>query len=197
MTSNRTIVLTAALCASLGASLLVAACGSTPRGASGYLSDYSRLQQNADAPDDPTAKLWVAPGNVLLDYDRLLIEPYSLQPKRGSFLEKIDRANARDLVDALRSEMIATVSPYYDVVDKPGEGVLRMRVAITDLGFRAGEREPGSASSVSFEAEMMDSRTGEQLAAAMRTFAVAEGSSAYDALAKALLTFMNRQHGVE
>lgn len=192
MTTLRTLLTSAVLGTAL---LAVTACGSTPRGSSGYLTDYSRLEKNTDAPDDPDAKRWVAAGNVLLDYDQLLIEPYSLQPKRGSYLETMDRAAARDLVDRLRTQMIATVDPYYSVVEQPAEGVLRLRVAITDLGFREGDRTPENATGISFEAEMLDSRTGEQVAAAVRTFSVGAETNAFDALAQALLDFMNKQHG--
>jgi hypothetical protein len=182
--------------AALGAALFAVGCGSTPRGASGYLSDYSRLEKNPDAADDSGAKRWVAPGDVMLDYDRLLIETYSLQPKTGSFLAEIDRGNARELVDELRKRMIAVVDPYYSVVDQPGEGVLRLRVAVTDLGFGAGDREPENATSISFEAEMLDSRTGEQMAVAIRTTTVQDQGNAYDALANGLLEFMNKRHGL-
>lgn len=192
MTTLRTLLTSAALGAAL---LAVTACGSTPRGSSGYLTDYSRLEKNPDAPDDPSAKRWVAAGDVMLDYDKLLIEPYSLQPRRGSNLETMDRAAARDLVDRLRTQMIETVDPYYSVVEQPADGVLRLRVAITDLGFRPGERTPANAESIAFEAEMLDSRTGEQVAAAVRNLRVGPETSAYDALAQGLLDFMNKQHG--
>ncbi len=185
MTTLRTILLGAAL----GAALLAGACRAT----SGYLSDYSRLGPNPDAPGDRSARLWVAPGDALLDCDRLLIETYALRPKSGSFLAKIDRGTARELVDALRERMIAVVDPYYSVVSEPGEGVLRMRVAITDLTFRGDDRDPADASGIAFEVEMLDSRTGQQLAAATRSLQVPDGTSAYDALAERLLAFMNQQ----
>jgi len=187
---------TPTVAAALLAALALAACGSVPAGTSGYLSDYARLERNTEAKDDPHALRWVAPGDALLDYDRLLIETYSLQPERGSGLAKMDAANARELLDALRTTMIDVVDPYYSVVSEPGPGVLRLRVAIRDIGFPEGTRDPKKATSIAFEAEMLDSQTGRQMAAVVRRMTVPDGESAYARLAQGLLDFMNEQHGV-
>jgi hypothetical protein len=194
MNRLHTILTVAALA---GALLATPSCGTLGGGNSGYLSDYSKLTQNPDFPGDRSAKRYIAPGDALLDYDRLLIEPYSLQPRSGTWLGQIDRASARELVDELRRQMITVVDPYYAVVGESGAGVLRLRVAITDLGFRDDKRDPEKAETISFEAEFLDSRTGEQMAAAIRTLRVGEDQSAYDVLAQGLLTFMNRVHGAD
>lgn len=155
------------LLALLLTSVLVPACG-TAQGPplqpkpvpSGYLGDYSEFKP------DPTrggALFYQRPGSSLADYDKLIIPPVRvvLQKDRGVLPEDLDL-----LANYLHSALLIAMRGAHPVVEEPGPGVLRVRVAITDLvpaqsaGKVGGERL--FIGQVQIEAETLDSVTSER-----------------------------------
>ena len=172
----------------LAALLLCGGCAALQAEADQYLTDYSKLTAH---PDVAGAKRYIAPSDVLARYDKLLIEPFSLRPGYKSDLAEVERSHARDLLDELRQRMIEIVGKRYAVVTQPGPDVLRLRAAVTDLRFDGSSRDPADAVGASYEAEVVDSVTREQIGAVVRSFEAPAGKSVFDAMGDLLLKFMN------
>ncbi len=128
---------------------------------SGYLGDYS------DFVADPTrggALFYQHPDADLADYDKLIIPPVRvvLQRERGVPQEDLDL-----LAGYLHSALLIAMRGAYPVVEEPGPGVLRVRVAITDLvpaqsaGVVGGKRL--FIGQVQIEGEALDSVSSQRL----------------------------------
>jgi hypothetical protein len=175
----------------LAAVLLSGGCAALQAEADRYLTDYSKLTAH---PDVAGGKRYIAPPDVLARYDKLLIEPFSLRPGFRSELAEVERSNARVLLDELRQRMIEIVGKRYAVVTQPGPDVLRLRAAVTDLRFSGKSRDPAHAVGASYEAEVVDSVTREQIGAVVRSFEASPGESVFDGMGDLLLKFMNDAH---
>lgn len=139
---------------------------------SGFLDDYSGLTKS---PKEEGSWVWLKPGLDLRTYDRLLIDEIPvLLDEEG---QKVVTAEMRKKAsDAFRQILVETLDPYYDVVDQPGENVLRVRLALTDLVPTKGMEEgkpPLQAGGAELEGVFSDSRTGEVL---LRVVSRIEGS---------------------
>ena len=142
---------------------LLAGCASAPT-KSGFLKSYSHLKADPDYKSD---LVYIKPGADMRDYDYLLIDPVQIHLASNSLaaeygpdiLEKVAKAFTRILRE--------TVDPYYTVVDKPGEHVLRVRLAISDVAPTSSPvpRQEPSIGTAAMEGELLDSLTGEQLGA--------------------------------
>ncbi len=154
---------------------------------SGFLDDYSGL-----SPDPKNGDLLIYEKNkeVLKTYHKFLIEPVTvyLLPEaedRGIDPDDLDRL-ARYFTGAITDELIG--SDRYEVVTEPGPGVLDVRLAITNVEPTGGKKNaalkagataasvavaPGaslavprlSVGKVEIEGEMLDSVSGERMAA--------------------------------
>jgi len=157
------------------------------RKVSGFLDDYSGLY-----PDPKNGDLLIYEKNkdVLKTYHKFMIEPITvyLLPEaedRGIDPDDLDRL-ARYFVDAITDELLS--SDRYEVVTEPGPGVLDVRLAITNVEPTGGKKNaalkagataasvaaaPGaslavprlSVGKVEIEGEMLDSVSGERMAA--------------------------------
>lgn len=133
---------------------------------SGFLSDYSKLDKEGSA-------LRYMDKAAAAKYSKFIIEPVHT----GSYSGKADDATLRRLANLMHDALVKELSPRYTIVSHPGPDIARVRIAITDLkkdtpalnvlpptrmsGFGLGK--------ASMEAEVVDSQTGKQLAAVIRT----------------------------
>ena len=140
----------------------------------GFLSDYSKLSAQSD-----TSFRYAAPGNKLGNYSKFIIDPVETRFYTGSKAEaktakgKLSEEDIAKIKNYMRNALVKTIGDRYEVVQKPGPGVARMRVAITDL------KKSGIAQNIlpitkvagtglggaSLEAELIDSETHKQLGA--------------------------------
>ena len=117
------------LCAAL---LTMAACSSNrvdPKDYSGFLKDYSRLQEAKSPSGDPVMR-WIDPKVNVNQYSQVFIEPSQFYPKpqptpviSAQTLQEITRY----FNEALRREMGSVVP----LAKGPGPGVIVVRPAIT------------------------------------------------------------------
>lgn len=172
--------LTLLLCAALASG-----CANTPAPSrSGFLDDYTVLQPD---PSDSNAELYVKPGVSLKAYDKVLLEPVAVRLPSGDERPAIDPADLETLRTTFQNTLTETLEPDYPLVNAPGPGVLRMRVAITDLvptypvvslvvlalpfsfgvDFIAsgGSGSPPYLGQTAFEGELRDSESGDLLVA--------------------------------
>jgi hypothetical protein len=152
----------------------------------GFLGDYSQLQPGGD---DRAALIYVNPGVDFKMYDSLMFERVTVYLSPEAESRAIDPAILVELTDYYQNSLISAVKDGYKVVDQPGPGVMRVRVAITDMKpsnptantlssiIPVGLVVAGATKAVSddnlgtgeaaTEIELLDSQSGERLAAAV------------------------------
>ncbi|MHC4749809.1 MAG: DUF3313 domain-containing protein [Planctomycetota bacterium] len=147
-------------------------CGSKNLETVGFLSDYSRLEAESE-----TTLRYINQRNKLGYYSKFIIDPVDVHFHSGA---KGTDTSSKELAE-LRQYMYTAIHnallKRYSVVRQPGPGVARLRIAITDIKKSspamnvipqtklAGVGLGGA----SMEGELIDSRTGEQIAAVVQT----------------------------
>lgn len=153
---------------------------------SGFLQDYSQMNIEEDANGVQVLR-FVSPTLKSQGYNKVLIEPiqYYPEPKETEEVtaETLDQIKAY-IDEAMRRE----IGQIAKIVDKPGDGVARMRVALTAVGADAEGLKPRQFipvalvltgaraaaghhphnASLFLEAELTDSVNGGRLAIAIR-----------------------------
>ncbi len=160
-----------AFTAPLAICLLVslAGCAGSPKSV-GYLSDYSRLHR---AGDD----LRFVDEAKLAGYSQFIVEPVNIHYYEVAKGQDADSATARQLANYMHSAAVSALASGYQVVSQPGPGVARLRIALTNikhdtpaLNAVPQTRMTGlGLGSASMEGELVDSQTGEQIAATIQT----------------------------
>jgi len=155
---------------------------------SGFLSDYSMLKP---APDGSEAMSWRKPGVDFKAYDKIIVERLNFFYNDDADYKGIDPTELKALGDYFHEAVLRQLGEAYPIVSEPGEGVLRVRVALTgivpnkpsvsvvtlvvpyltvaDLGTSSvAKGGPGSnfyVGHTTIEAEFLDGSTNEQVAA--------------------------------
>ena len=96
---------------------------------SGFLSNYGRL---APVSWEKGIQCWRQPGLDTKRYDKVLIArmSVSLKPDQQT---TIDPTDLKTLTDYFHDSMVKALKPQMKVVEKPGPGVLGLRIALTNL----------------------------------------------------------------
>jgi len=144
---------------------------------SGFLKDYSLLQQAQDAAGNSVER-YVNPKLSAGSYSKIMIDPvvYFPEPKPT---DKVDAATLAQIKSYLTETLNQKVGAKGALADAPGPGVIRMRVAITavaaqkpglkpyelvPIGFLISRmKTPTLDAVVNVEVELLDSVTGELL----------------------------------
>lgn len=191
---------------------------------SGFLRDYSGFEVGAK---EQVNLLYINPNGQLKTYNKILIDHVVVYFKRGSENKGIDPADLNELSRYFHNALVPALQDLYTIVNEPGPGVLRIRSAITDLEPRnavsgtlstvvpvgaavsvikkAGTNSNMAVGRASMEVELVDSLSGERMAAAIdkreggkkavsRKWADVE--EAFDYWAQKLRLFLTRQQGV-
>jgi hypothetical protein len=125
----------------------------------GFLSDYSGLEEISAA-----SRRYVNPKYNLSEYSSFIVDPVQVYFKDGTEAPGWD--DVQRLRAYMRRAVIGTLEPRYTAVaTKPGPGTARIRIALTNVERSA----PFKLGSVSMEAELLDSQTGEQMAAVIES----------------------------
>jgi len=153
---------------------------------SGFLGDYSMLQKGKEGE---ALLLYLNPNADWASYDKVLFESVTIWHGEDSKLDNIPKADLQRLVNYLHTAIVTKLRADYEIVNEPGPGVLRIRMAITeaekskdvlDVFFTMEQQElhiPGGkvmtidagsvAGRVGIEGEITDAGNGEMLAAAV------------------------------
>ena len=138
---------------------------------SGFLSGYTGLEESEEYDG---MRIYKNPdADILGHYTKVLIAPvqFKLDPAiKGYDLEYADR---KKLSDYFHEKLIEGLVENYEIVDEPGEDVLLLRTAITDilpnkvyLNLHWSTTLYGAGiGGASLEAEMVDSLTNERMLA--------------------------------
>ena len=121
----------AAACLTLG----LAGCAPTHQAASarpsGFLGDYSQLRPGKEGQ---ALLVYVNPDARWAGYDKMLIDPVAMwaDAAKSGLLMDVSREEQQVLIDYLDASLRNALGKDYKLVDRPGAGVLRLRVAITE-----------------------------------------------------------------
>lgn len=156
----------------------------TPPPASGFLRDYSQLQprEGFDAQ-----LVYVNPAADWSGYDAVLLDSVTLWADQET--NRIAPEDRQMLADLLYRALHSELSKYFQVVDRPGAGAIRVRAALTQAqGAKVALRTVGTlvpqalvvstvaglatdtaatVGAAALEAEAADAITGERLAASV------------------------------
>jgi len=170
------------LFATAAASLAITtSCSVGGKSPSGFLSNYKQLDSGYGTSDAVTS--WIKPGVDLKKYDSVMIDPVTTIVATPGVSPQVKDQLAAYLGDALREQIGGSLR----VTAAPGPTTLRIRTGLTDviegspsgtpaktvhmgtrptLTGKLGSDEIASfVSKVSFEGEILDSQSGERLAA--------------------------------
>jgi hypothetical protein len=109
--------------------LLLMACAGPRATKTGFLEDYSRMKP---FPGGGEALVWAAAPGVLAPYQLLLLDPveFWVEPGSGGGLRTTDLER---LEQTLVKAIVAEADEGLPLASAPGEGVLRLRVALTRI----------------------------------------------------------------
>jgi hypothetical protein len=133
--------------------------------------------------------VYLNPGRDLRQYNKMLIDQVIIYFNPESEKRGVDPAQLNELTQYFHQALVNALKDRYPIVDKPGQGVLRIRTAITDV--EPGSPVKGAATTIipvgatvsvikkattgsnmavgraSMEIELLDSLSGVRLAAAI------------------------------
>ena len=152
--------------------------GGTGQGASGFLQDYSKLKPNEKMGGE--AVTYVNPDKMksLHRYVAIIVDPVQVYVSTAADASLIPDSGRGAVAKYFEHALVEAVSDAFPVVDAPGPLVLRLRAALVgiDLGGKVAPlNDPAMVAKpmeraivlekVSVEMELVDSETGERIAA--------------------------------
>lgn len=173
------------------AALLLSACSSRQELAvspSGFLGDYSKLTPGGEGY---AVMLWYKKDIDLRPYDKVILDPVRVYLKGEAANRGIEPQELAELTKFYEAELMTALTRGngYARTSTPGPGVLRIRVAITDVvpgnavmgtlssinpvglaisgGYYAVQGTHLHVGQAATEIEILDSATGERLAASV------------------------------
>ncbi len=171
--------------------VLSTGCTTTKAKYSGWLkTDYNQLKED---PESPGAMLWIATDEILRKYDKVMFDNVAIyvDPEIGEDREKVDPDVINQMTAHFKEALINEFSKDYEVVEKPGKNVARVRTALTAVELNkkdlkayqfvpvalvltaaseaAGKRNKLAA--VNMEGIAQDSITGQPLAMVVQRYA--------------------------
>lgn len=101
---------------------------------SGFLTTYEGFK---DGPEDGVDKIWVAEGvemnTVLKGYNQIIIDPINIWFAKDAEYKGINALEAVKLTKQFEKTIKMELADRYPVVMQPGQGVLRLTIALTDV----------------------------------------------------------------
>ena len=141
---------------------------------SGFLGDYSKLKKSRKLKG---AMSYENPSKSLGQYNKFMIDRVVVHFAPNAKGIGIDPFKVQQVADYAHRELWQALSIRYQVVNTPGPGVLRLRVALTDIkttvpimNIHPGTKLLGQGigfglGGASMEGEAIDSQTGERVLA--------------------------------
>ncbi len=191
--------------------IFIAAQASVAGPNSGFLDDYSSLKPD---PDQKGAKIYLKPDADLGMYDKIIFDPIEIFYAPDTKYKGISPDELKLLADTFRDLMVKELEPKYPVIQTPGKGVLRARLAITNVKMKKKKRSVlgympiGAAltavkdmaglrvilSESMIEAELIDSETNETIGLLVDTASsdTPEGKDSWEALQDSLSFYAKR-----
>lgn len=152
----------------------------------GFLSDYSKLKPNAEF-DNELSYVSTDPSKNIHKYIAVIVEPVQVYVASNADPKAIPDRGRAALAEYFQGAITRAVQDAFPVVTQSGPLVLRLRTAIIGVDVGAAN-EPGQKADegsleravnigkVGVEMELVDSETGEQIAAAVDRQNLGEGA---------------------
>lgn len=121
----------------------------------GFLGDYSMLRPGQEGE---ALLLYKNPQADWKSYDKALVDSVIIWRDKNSPLKDEWKADLQRLADYFWDKIVKALMPNYKIVNKPGPGVMRVTVAIT-------EAEASFIGAASVEAKITDAQSGTLLMA--------------------------------
>jgi hypothetical protein len=190
----------------------------------GFLKDYSKLAPNPKLEGNVRTFVQAEAQKNLRNYIAVIVDPVEVYLASDADDAKLPERSRAAAANYFRAALTQAVADAFPVVDEPGPLVLRLRSALigVDTGgaVQSGDKPANEGdvieyaaniSKVGVEMELVDSVTGEQIAAAIDREPLGEGAivasgnisrheksiaarAAFDEWAARLRTFLNRAH---
>ena len=136
----------------------------------GFLSDYSKLDRQSDV-----SYRYIGP--YLGRYSQFIVDPVKVHFHASSKAGKLSAEDITDMQNYVHAAIVSAISDRYSIVYRPGPGVARLRLAITDLkkskivqNIWPGSKLAGTGlGGASLEAELVDSQNGTQIGAVVES----------------------------
>lgn len=113
--------------------MLCVGCASTHQtrsvATSGFLTDYSQLQEGEG---DEALIFYIDKTAAWSQYDKMIIEPVRLVASEDSEMAENSKEELQAIADYFYAALRTNLSKKYTVVSSPGPGTLQLRVALTD-----------------------------------------------------------------
>ena len=122
---------------------MAAGCASKPPATAeqqGFLKDYNKLQTTKDS-GGKEIKAWASPKLTPANYHSLLVEPIVFHPAPQPS-ERVSAGALKEMLDYSNSALRASIGQRFKLVDRPGPGVARMRVAFSGVGAEGEGLKP-------------------------------------------------------
>ena len=165
-------------------------CAAAPKDTTtGFLKEYPQFQAG---PSDGIDQIYTKPGMDLKKYKRVMLDEARFFLKKDAASQGLQASELKELSDTFHKAVFEAMGTAYPLVSAPGNDVLRVRLAITDIETSnpamsgittvlpvglavsvAKKAATGSYTGVggaSMEVEFLDSMTNERLAAGIDTF---------------------------
>jgi hypothetical protein len=182
---NRALQVITGLCVLM----MLGACATTQARSTktaGFLKDYSQLKEGGDGK---ALLVYIDPKADIKSYTRILMEPVKLYASKENSMENISIEDRQKLLNYADATIREHLAKDYVFVQKPGPGVMRLRIALTEaenanvaldtistvvpVGLALSGLQAAATGSCAFvgsagvEAELQDSQTGTRLMAAV------------------------------
>jgi hypothetical protein len=95
----------------------------------GFLTDYAQLRP---MPGGGGMLCWRSADANWKQYDKVLFERIQVYLKPGA-LQPVDPTDLKMLIDYFHADLVKAMTPQAQLVNAAGPGVLRVRIALTDL----------------------------------------------------------------
>jgi hypothetical protein len=177
---------------------------------SGFLSSYDKLKPNPAMDDTLT---YVNPDDAknIHEYIAIMVDPVEVYVATNADVSKIPDKGRTAAIEYYQNAIKRAVSDAFPIATMPGPLVLRLRSALigVDAGADAAQDKadsnaprPLKIDKVGVEMELVDSETGEQIAAAVDRKKLGEGADsgmpsylrAFDGWAGRLRAFLDSAH---
>ncbi len=115
------------------ASVLIAACSSTPKPAKYSDVPYAdRLESNTKFPH---SLVYIKEGTKFAQYSKFMIGPVEIYQGSGASWHKgkVTEQMKQELAQFAQAEFTRVLGPKYPIVNQPGPDVLRLRLMLTDV----------------------------------------------------------------
>lgn len=95
----------------------------------GFLGDYSHLRKGKGSE---IARVYINPEADFSKYDKVILDPVAVWRSPKTQLNKLESEELEKLVDYFYTAVYEKLSANYQIVEEPGPGVLRIRLALTE-----------------------------------------------------------------